>query len=174
MRTTAGLRGSPGGERRFAFAAVICAAGPLRAQCVAGAGGTTVALHPQEALLQAARALQASSTFADARPRRTDGHRIARLVQLSVRQARYVGRAKTLVQPAMAAAVSHPITLLAVADAARRAPVAAGTLLSVLVVALATLLARPWLATGPRPSDAVQPLRARTHSASTTTFRPTV
>jgi DDE family transposase/transposase-like protein DUF772 len=171
-QTTADRRGPPGGEQRFVFAAATCAACPLRANCVAGAGGRTVALHPQEALLQEARAFQASPAFADVRRRRqTAEHRIARLVQLGIRQARYLGHAKTLFQLAMAAAVAN-LTLLAAADAARTAPAAAMALLSALFVALTALLARPSLATGPRPRDAVQPVRRRTHSAKTAAFRP--
>ena len=171
-QTTADLRGPPGGEQRFVFAAATCAACPLRATCVAGAGGRTVALHPQEALLQEARAFQASPAFADVRRRRqTAEHRIARLVQLGIRQARYVGHAKTLFQLAMAAAVAN-LTLLAAADAARTAPAAAMALLSALFMALTALLARPWLATGPRPCYPVQPVRGCTHSAKTAAFRP--
>jgi len=62
-------------------------------------GGRTVHLHPQEALLQAARAFQTSPAFAEYRRlRQAAEHRIARLVQLGIRQARYFGRAKTLFQ----------------------------------------------------------------------------
>ena len=59
--------------------------------------GRTVQLHPQEALLQQARALQQSEAFAGYRQRRVVvEHRLARLVQLGIRQARYFGRTKTL------------------------------------------------------------------------------
>ncbi len=44
-----------------------------------------VSLHPREGLLQEAWAWQASAAFA---PYRTE-HRLARLVQLGLRQARY-------------------------------------------------------------------------------------
>jgi hypothetical protein len=72
-----------------------------------------VQLHPQEALLQQARELQASPAFDEARRRRqVVEHRIARLVQLGIRQARYVGRTKTLFQVCLAAAVAN-LTLLA-------------------------------------------------------------
>ena len=171
-QTTRTVRGPPGGQQDFVFAAATCAACPLRARCVAGAGGRTVALHPQEALLQAARAFQASPAFARVRRRRqTAEHRIARLVQLGIRQARYRGRAKTLFQLAMAAAVAN-LTLLAAADAAPTAPAAALALLSALVVALAALSVGPWPATGPRRRDAVQPARGYFYSAETAAFRP--
>jgi len=99
----------------FAFDDSICQACPLRSQCVSGkkGKGRTVSLHPQEALLQQARALQHSEAFTDYRKRRqVVEHRLARLVQLGVRQARYKGRAKTLFQVLMAAAVAN-LTLVA-------------------------------------------------------------
>ena len=97
----------------FVFATETCAACPLRAQCTRGRGGRTVHVHPQEALLQQARAFQKSPAFGEVRPRRqVVEHRIARLVQLGIRQARGVGRAKTLFQVCLAAAVAN-LTLLA-------------------------------------------------------------
>ena len=74
----------------------VCGVCPLRSQCVAAKPGTgrTVQLHPQEALLQQARALQQSEAFAEYRQRRVVvEHRLARLVQLGIRQSRYFGRA---------------------------------------------------------------------------------
>jgi len=72
-----------------------------------------VSLHPQEALLQQARALQRSEAFAEYRKRRqVSEHRLARLVQLGLRQARYFGRAKTLFQLLLAATVAN-LTLVA-------------------------------------------------------------
>jgi len=110
---TRDLRPAKGGGGVFVFAAETCAACPLRAQCTRGQGGRTVQLHPQEALLQRARELQASPAFDEARRRRqVVEHRIARLVQLGIRQARYVGRTKTLFQLCLAAAVAN-LTLLA-------------------------------------------------------------
>ena len=49
----------------FRFDAAVCGVCPLRSQCVAAKPGTgrTVQLHPQEALLQQARALQRSEAF---------------------------------------------------------------------------------------------------------------
>ena len=101
----------------FHFAATVCGACPLRVQCVRGDGGRTVSLHPQEGLLQAARALQASPAFRDYRSRRQAAeHRIARLMQLGIRQARYFGTPKTLFQLAMAAAVANLTLLMGRAD----------------------------------------------------------
>ena len=99
----------------FQFDAAVCGVCPLRSQCVAAADGRgrTVSLHPQEALLQQARALQNSEAFAEYRKRRQVAeHRLARLVQLGLRQARYFGRAKTAFQLLMAATVAN-LTLVA-------------------------------------------------------------
>ncbi len=99
----------------FKFDPKRCATCALRASCVkAGPGkGRTVSLHPQEALLQAARAFQKSDAFAPYRQwRQAAEHRIARLMQLGLRQARYFGRAKTLFQLLLAATVAN-LTLVA-------------------------------------------------------------
>lgn len=99
----------------FMFDGAICAACELRAKCTrAGPGkGRSVSLHPQERLLQEARALQASPEFKRyQRMRQASEHRLGRMVQLGVRQARYFGRSKTLFQALMAAAVAN-FTLIA-------------------------------------------------------------
>lgn len=110
---TRDFRPAKDGGGVFVFAAETCAACPLRAQCTRGQGGRTIQVHPHEDLLQQARKLQASPAFEDARRRRqVVEHRIARLVQLGIRQARYFGRTKTLFQLCLAAAVAN-LTLLA-------------------------------------------------------------
>ena len=99
----------------FRFDAAVCGVCPLRSQCVAAKPGTgrTVQLHPQEALLQQARALQQSEAFAEYRQRRVVvEHRLARLVQLGIRQSRYFGHAKTRFQLYLAATVAN-LTLVA-------------------------------------------------------------
>jgi hypothetical protein len=98
----------------FQFPSAVCAACPLRPQCVSTRyGGRRVHLHPQEALMQAARALQKSDAYAPYRKLRQEvEHRLARLVQLGIRQARYVGRIKTLFQLLLAATVAN-LTLVA-------------------------------------------------------------
>jgi hypothetical protein len=97
----------------FRFAASDCDACPLRSQCVRGKGGRSVQVHPQEALLQQARAFQSSGAYRPYRAlRQVVEHRLARMVQLGLRQARYRGRAKTLFQVYMVAAVAN-LTLLA-------------------------------------------------------------
>ena len=75
-------------------------------------------VHPQEGLLQEARRLQGSPEFGEYRRRRqTVEHRIARLVQVGIRQARYLGRVKTLFHLAMAAAVANLVRLSRMGEA---------------------------------------------------------
>jgi hypothetical protein len=110
---TQDFRPAKSGGGTFVFATETCAACPLRTQCTRGQSGRTIQVHPHEVLLQQARELQASRAFDEARRRRqVVEHRIARLVQLGIRQARYFGRTKTLFQLALAAAVAN-LTLLA-------------------------------------------------------------
>lgn len=108
--------GAPGVPlRAFRFDAAICDACPLRSECVRArpGKGRLVMLHPHEAVLQEARAFQRSDSFAPYRKlRQVAEHRLARLMQLGVRQARYVGRTKTLFQLLMAATVAN-LTLVA-------------------------------------------------------------
>ena len=101
--------------RAFQFDGAVCGVCPLRTRCVAAATrtGRTVQLHPQEALLQQARALQQSEAFGEYRQRRmVVEHRLTRMVQLEIRQSRYFGRAKTKFQLYLAATVAD-LTLVA-------------------------------------------------------------
>ena len=102
-------------RRAFQFDPTTCTSCELRPRCVrAGPGkGRTISLHPQEALLQEARRLQESEAYAlYCRLRQVGEHRLARLVQLGIRKARYFGRTKTLFQVLMAATVAN-LTLVA-------------------------------------------------------------
>jgi len=164
-QTTQDFRPSPTGGGQFRFAAAVCAVCPLRAQCVRGVGGRTVALHPQERLLQTARAFQASPAFAAYRRRRqVVEQRIARLVQLGIRQARDIGRAKTEFQLLMAAAVANLTYLAATTNQPVAADPGALGLLTVLLALLVVMLNRPL---GPgRPigvPDAFMPARPTSH-----------
>ena len=99
----------------FQFDGAVCWVCPLRPQCIAAQGskGRRVLIHPQEALLQQARALQQSADYDEYRARRVVvEHRLARLVQLGIRQARYFGRVKTTFQLYLAATVAN-LTLVA-------------------------------------------------------------
>jgi len=172
----------PGGGGLFRFAAAVCAACPLRARCLKGRGGRSVRVHPQEGLLQAARAEQAGPAGREHRARRqVVEHRIARLVQLGIRQARYVGRSKTLFQLLLAAAVAN-LTLLANATTGEADGVAlagAGLALAVLLLAHRN---RPGCLEGPtrgakRPASsfarhALSPASAGFRSSTTPGFRP--
>lgn len=109
-----------GGKRAFRFERAVCAACPLRASCFKqSAEARRIRLHPQEALFQAARAWRRSPDFALFRQQRQAvEHRLARLVQLGIRQARYVGRAKVRFQALMVATVAN-LTLIAGPDGHR-------------------------------------------------------
>jgi hypothetical protein len=93
----------------FQFPSAVCGACPLRSRCFErGNRGRQVGLNPFEALHQRARRWQQSPHFELFRQQRqVVEHRVARLVQLGVRQARYFGRHKTLFQVLMLAAVAN-------------------------------------------------------------------
>ena len=99
----------------FQFDGAVCRVCPLQSQCIAAQGrkGRQVLIHPQEGMLQQARALQQSADYDEYRARRVVvEHRLARLVQLGIRQARYFGRVKTKFQLYLAATVAN-LTLVA-------------------------------------------------------------
>ena len=99
----------------FQFDGAVCGVCPLRSQCIAAKGrkGRRVLIHPQEGMLQQARALQQSADYDEYRARRVVvEHRLARLVQLGIRQSRYFGKVKTKFQLYLAATVAN-LTLVA-------------------------------------------------------------
>ena len=82
----------------------------LRSQCIPSKGrrGRWVLIHPQETLLQQARAFQQGTHYDEYRARRVVvEHRLARLVNLGIRQSRYFGRVKTRFQLYLAATVAN-------------------------------------------------------------------
>jgi transposase len=174
--TTAKLAPASRGRQVFVFPAATCAACPLRPQCLtdpngrAGAGrrtGRTILLHPQEALLQTARAFQRSPAFAAVRRRRQAAeHRLARLVQLGVRQARYRGHTKTLFQVLLAATVAN-LTLLA-----HEAPPDATSMTAVSL--LLTLAPLAWLAASVVRGWPGTLVGARGHHRRSVVLHPTV
>lgn len=104
-------------QEAFVFAAEVCAGCPLKESCFKQSPnrsrGRVVYRHPQEALLQEAREWQQGPEFDRFRKQRqVVEHRIARMMQLGMRQARYCGRHKTLFQALMTAAVAN-LTLIA-------------------------------------------------------------
>ena len=101
--------------RAFQFDGAVCGVCPLRSECYTAKGrkGRRVQIHPREALLQQARALQRSADYDEYRQLRVVAeHRLARLTQLGIRQARYFGRVKTKFQLYLAATVAN-LTLMA-------------------------------------------------------------
>ena len=101
--------------KRFAFAKQVCRACALYGDCVHDQRrrGRFVTLHADEAKLQAARALERTDYFREQYRRRVVvEHRNARLVGLGMRQARYFGHPKTLLQLLLAATVAN-LTLVA-------------------------------------------------------------
>jgi hypothetical protein len=164
-QTSQDFKPSPTGGGQFRFDVAVCAACPLRPQCVRGVGGRTVSVHPQERLLQEARALQASPAFADYRRRRQRvEHRIARLVQLGIRQARDIGTPKVRFQLLMAAAVAN-LTYLAATVSQSTDPDSATVGLPAAFLGLLLVVMTPALSPG-RPlgaSDAFMPARPTSH-----------
>jgi hypothetical protein len=95
------------GGKVFRFGA-CCGGCEWRAHCTSAAEGRQVRVHPQEALLLAARAWQQTPEGrATLRQRVVVEHRLARLGQLRVGQARYVGRRKTRFQLLIAATIAN-------------------------------------------------------------------
>ncbi len=100
--------------KHFKFPANLCGNCPFVGECVKSkkGAGRIVTLHPQENLLQEARQYQDTDAFLeDKRLRQASEHRLARLVQLGIRQARYIGRAKTKLQVLLAAAVANLVRI---------------------------------------------------------------
>ena len=105
----------------YRWPAALCSRCPRKEQCLAPSKsadtahrhGRTVSEHPEEELLAQARAQQHTPDFHAAyRERQTVEHRLARMMQLGSRQARYFGRAKTELQWLLAATVAN-LTLVA-------------------------------------------------------------
>jgi len=110
-------------NKTYRFGANQCGQCPLREQCIKPeTQWRTVAVHEHEAVFQEAKRKQRTEEFHTLyRRRSTVEHRIARLVQLGVRQARYCGSTKVLFQIAMTAAVAN-LTLIA-ANSMRSMPI---------------------------------------------------
>ena len=115
-RVRTGVRGECVAVKQFEFAAEQCRGCAHYRQCVSSklGKGRSIVLHPEEGLLQEARAYQETAAFReDTKLRQTVEHRLARLVQLGIRQARYFGRAKTKWQLLLAAAVANLVLVAA-------------------------------------------------------------
>jgi hypothetical protein len=104
-----------GASLKFRFDRQTCAGCQLRSQCytLKSHRGREVEVRPEEGVLVEARARQRSPGFKQIwRQRQVVEHRVARMVQLGMRQARYRGRQKTLFQALITAAVAN-LTLIA-------------------------------------------------------------
>ena len=110
-------RGEKVKVRFYHWPAKTCSMCPKRDQCLTPPKdkdaqrpphGRTISEHPEEQLLAQARAQQHTPEFRDAyRQRQSVEHRLARMMQLGARQARYFGRAKTELQWLLAATVAN-------------------------------------------------------------------
>lgn len=93
---------------RYEFAKSDCEACPLRAKCTTAANGRSIRITEVTEIQQEYRKQQRTPEFKEKYRRRVViEHRIARLVQLGIRQARYLGRGKVAFQVAMAAIVAN-------------------------------------------------------------------
>lgn len=102
-------RGTTFFNKAFRFGVEQCRDCPIRSQCIQKTTAyRSLDVHEHEALIQDAKTFQRTETYRSLyRDRVVAEHRIARLVQLGIRNARYLGSAKTLFQLAMAAAVAN-------------------------------------------------------------------
>jgi len=110
------------GVHRFTFSRKDCTSCPLRAKCTSSkAGSRKLSVSANYNELRALRAQQRTSGFKKAYRRRTRvEHRIARMVQMGARQARYFGRAKVAYQMCMTAAVANLMVAMGALSAALR------------------------------------------------------
>jgi transposase len=99
---------------RFHFPTAVCAACPLREQCVKGTRGRTIEISVHERRMAAARAAERDPEVADKLRRRAKVERkIDHLQDVGMAKARYRGRRKTLLQLRLAAVVVNLDRLVA-------------------------------------------------------------
>ena len=108
-RTVTTRRGTTFLNKGFRFGVEQCRCCPIRNRCIKESTPyRSLDVHEHEALIQEAKAFQRTDAYRSLyRTRVVVEHRIARLVRLGIRNARYVGSTKTLFQLAMAAAVAN-------------------------------------------------------------------
>jgi hypothetical protein len=94
--------------RKVFYFGIVCSTCSLQTKCTSAGGGRSVSIHPQEGLLQEARAYQETAEGRQhMRERCVIEHRLARLGQLGIGQARYIGIQKTKFQLGIASAVAN-------------------------------------------------------------------
>lgn len=98
----------PAGATTAHFPAPVCQPCALRAACTTATGGRSIAIHPQEALLQTLRAAQQQPDGrARLRQRTTVEHSLARVQQLQGPKARYKGIRKNTLDVRRVAVVTN-------------------------------------------------------------------
>jgi hypothetical protein len=105
--TTTTFSTSKEGPKTFTFGSA-CADCPLHSACTTSQSGRSISVHAQEARLQEARAYQKTPEGkARLRERVVVEHRLARLGQLGIGQARYRSRVKTRFQLMVASSLAN-------------------------------------------------------------------
>jgi hypothetical protein len=175
-RVRPGVRGERVVVKQFEFAAEQCRGCAHYRQCVSSklGKGRSIVLHPEEGLLQEARAYQKTAAFReDTKLRQIVEHRLARLVQLGIRQARYFGRAKTKWQLLLAAAVANLVLVAGWESATGTSPGLGTSSFSLLLQLTFFLLLVPnSIGEVKRRQHLVFPALARGYVPQTPGFRP--
>jgi transposase len=136
----------PGDEAgwRYIFSRKDCSPCPLRAKCTKSrAAARVLQITERTAALWALRKKQKTNRFRKRyRKRVVVEHRIGRLVQLGVRQAKYFGKSKTGFQIALAATVANLMLVAAVTAAAPSAALSLALLVGIASLGLLGLTAQ--------------------------------
>ena len=107
------------GRSSVQFAADTCRVCALRAACTTAAGGRSISLHPQEAMLQELRAaMHTADGRLTLRRRTTVEHSLARLDQIQGKKARYKGTRKNTLDVRRCATVTNLQNLARIKPAA--------------------------------------------------------
>lgn len=107
------------GRSTVKFAADTCHACALRAACTTAVGGRSIALHPQEAMLQQLRAtMHTPEGRTTLRQRTTVEHSLARLDHIQGKKARYKGTRKNTLDVRRCATVTNLQSLARIKHAA--------------------------------------------------------
>lgn len=174
-RVRTGRQGERVVVKQYEFAAERCRVCPHYRQCVSGkhGKGRRVTLHPEEGLLQEARVYQQTAAFRDdMKLRQVVEHRLARLVQLGIRKARYFGRLKTKWQLLMAAAVAN-LVLVAVWERAAGSTAGVGDVLFSLLPLLFLLFSvLDHVGVARRRQSLILTASTQGHTPQTPGFRP--
>jgi hypothetical protein len=129
---------------KYAFSRKDCGPCPLRAKCTKSrAAARVLQITEKTEALWRLRKQQKTKRFRKRyRKRVVVEHRIGRLVQLGIRQARYFGKAKTEFQIALAATVANLMLVAAVSGAASSAALALAFLVGIASLEFSWLAAQ--------------------------------